>query len=103
MKMKIVVPDTLSPYEDDLKYFFETMAKKLHTNRHKGFTKDFELESLFRGLQDEVEELELSFFSDDQFKSAVEAVDVANFAFLIGMWCLEIERPEFVKQRKAMS
>ena len=48
----------------------------------------------------EVEEFQTSLYGDDQFRAYVEAVDVANMAFLCGLWCIEVDRPTFKEAKK---
>ena len=91
----IDIKDDLEPYAEDLQYFFQTMALKLYTNRHKGFDKDHDLDRLIHGIKLEFEELKAAIRDHGQFEAAIEAVDVANMAFLVAIMCWHMERPIF--------
>lgn len=92
--IEVPVTAELEPYAADIRYFMETMVRKLHTNRHKGFAAA-EMTVLRRGLMDEIEELEKSLNYVGQFESMVEAADVANMALLIAVKVLRMTRKEF--------
>ena len=81
--MNVYLPPELEPFEGDLKFFFDLMIRKLHMNRHKGFGEKSDLKSLLGGLTREEEELTDALRGESQFNCALEAADVANFAFLI--------------------
>lgn len=100
MQITINAPETLEPYADDFKYFVETMGRKLHTNRHKGFTKDLDLNLLLGGLQSEVNELNDALEDEGQFEASIEAVDVANMAFLTMVALHDMDRPSYNKARR---
>lgn len=85
----------LEPFRDDLSYFFETMVRKLHICREKGFSEGKTINELFEGLDNEVRELELSLAAESQFQSALEAVDVANMAFLVALRVWSLTRSQY--------
>lgn len=99
-KITIPVPAEMAEYEDDLRYFFETMVRKLFTNRAKGFNKSFDMNALIGGMRGEILEIEKALDEEGQFDVAVEAADAANFAFLIGLASLHMTRGQFEEQRK---
>jgi hypothetical protein len=98
--MMIHVPEELVPFRADLEYFVATMARKLHINRHKGFAENDNLVDLLNGLQNEVAELELAVKDESQFATMLEAVDVANMAFLVGLRAIRMDRPTFDRERR---
>lgn len=81
--MHVYLPPELEPFEGDLRFFFDLMIRKLHMNRHKGFGENSNMQSLLAGLQREHYELLEAAMNESQFECALEAADVANFAFLI--------------------
>lgn len=101
--MKIHLPEEIAHYEPELRFFFDLMVRKLHTNRHKGFGDDVTLEDLFKMLNAERIELMDAFNgkrNEGQFELAMEAVDVANFSFLIGLVALRMTKEDFEKARR---
>jgi hypothetical protein len=93
--LTIEVPESLEPFADDFKYFVETMARKLHTNRHKGFSKNMDLNVLVNGAFNELNETVEAALSEGQFQASIEAADVANMAFLIALVCWDMNRQDF--------
>mgnify|MGYP000709901159 CR=1 FL=1 len=98
-KIELSIPDEMQEYEEELHYFFTTMIKKLYTNRHKGFSKDFSLRMLLKGLDKEIDELLDAISNKGQFEVAVEAADVANFGFLLALAAQHMDRAEFDRTR----
>lgn len=101
--MKIELPAELEPFETDLRFFFELMVRKLYINRHKGFAEGAEVPNLWSGLQEEMAELSVALGHLGQFESAMEAVDVANFAFLLASRCLELPKVNYIKERARLA
>lgn len=99
----ISIPEEMGDYSNDLRYFFDTMVRKLFTNRHKGFSKDFDINGLIGGARKELNEVEQALDGQGQFEVAVEAADVANFAFLIGLAALTMTREDFDLSRKRLN
>lgn len=98
--MNIHLPKELEPFEPDLKFFMDLMVRKLHINRHKGFAEDIPIAQLMRGLDGELEELGKALGSGSQFDTALEAVDIGNFAFLIAMKSWQMTKQDFKKEQK---
>jgi len=94
---RIEVPLTpeLEPFEDDLRFFFELMVRKLHCNRHRGFAEGVSLNELFKGLDREVSELRDAIDTESQFDVALEGSDVANFAFLVAVKAMQMTKQDF--------
>lgn len=90
--MEIILPDEIAHYEGELRYFVDSMVRKLHANRHKGFVNGLDFEKCIAGIQGEVAELEVS---KTQFEAFMEAADVANWAFLTAVYLGRMTRPEF--------
>lgn len=101
MYMKVHLPDEISEYEPELRFFMELMVRKLHTNRHKGFAGKVTFTGLMDGLEREVTELQMAIDTSHQMDVATEAVDVANMAFLTATAALRMERPEFDARKPA--
>lgn len=97
MGLKINTPLTpeLEPFKDDLAYFFETMVRKLHCSRHKGFAENKQINDLMDGLANECAELEQALQFESQFNVSTEAADVANMAFLVAMKAWQMTKEEF--------
>jgi hypothetical protein len=100
--MLIHLPAEMSPYEHDLSYFFETMVRKLHVNRHKGTSKDLDVPGMVRSIRRELREFEEALKRGDQFAAPVEAADIANFAFLLSAAIWQMTRVEFDALRAGM-
>ena len=96
--MKVHVPETLRDLEPELKYFMETMIHKLNLNRHKG-NGEAPLSVLRTGLRDENNELDTAIEDESQYAVFLEAVDVANFALLIGANVLRKDKATFEDER----
>lgn len=100
-ELNIPITEELLLFKDDLEYFVSTMVRKLHTNRHKGFAENETLHGLLLGMGKEVAELVKALQEEGQFEAVVEAVDIANFAFLIAMKAMQMTRQEFEEARKS--
>lgn len=87
--------EELSPFGNDLSYFVNTMVRKLHINRHKGFAEGVSVSELLRLLDGEVTELKKAFEEESQFNTALEAVDVANMAFLVALKVWQMTKQEY--------
>lgn len=97
--IKVPVPPEMVAYRNDLEYFFQTMIRKLYTNRHKGFDRQFDMAGLLKALKSEVAEVEKALAEEGQFDVAVEAADVANIGFLIALMSWHMTREQFDKNR----
>lgn len=91
-KIEITLPDEIAHYEAEFRYFVDSMVRKLHTNRHKGFVQGLDFDACVSGIQGEVAELETS---KSQFEAFMEAVDIANWGFLTAVFLGRMTRPEF--------
>ena len=56
--LRVPLPEELEPFRADLEYFFSTMVRKLHVNRHKGTSKILDVDSLVKAIRSETDELE---------------------------------------------
>lgn len=99
--MEIHLPEELQPYERELRLLFDLMVTKLHLNRHKGFLDGMNYEKLLIELQGEIKELDGAWEKGSQFDVALESVDIGNFAVLIGIYALRMQKDEFVKERQS--
>lgn len=100
--LQIPLPTEMAPYKADLEYFFQTMVRKLHVNRHKGTSKELSVSTLMVGIQRELRELEQAIDKEGQFDAPLEAADIANFSFLIASTIWHMTREDFEKTRKDM-
>lgn len=100
--IEVFLPDELEPFAPNLRYFMETMVRKLHANRHKGFG-GAKFHEILPGLMAEVRELEDAIHTESQFNVQLEAADVANFAFLIALRAYQIDKATFVAEQRPAS
>lgn len=96
-KAHITAPLTpeLEPFRDDLEYFVRTMVRKLHINRHKGFSEGVSVINLLDGTEQEYFELRAAVKEESQFEAVLEAVDVANMAFLVALKTWQMTKMEY--------
>jgi hypothetical protein len=96
-KGDLTVPLTpeLEPFRDDLEYFMRTMVRKLHVNRHKGFSEKMSVIDLLTATEQEYFELRAAVKEESQFETALEAVDVANMAFLVALKVWQMTKSEY--------
>lgn len=97
--LNIPLPEELETFEPDLRYFMETMVRKLHINRHKGFAEDATVTGLVEGLADECRELYVALEEESQYESALEAVDISNMAFLIALKLWGMTKAQYEEER----
>jgi hypothetical protein len=95
--MEIFLPVEIEHYEPELRFFFDLMVRKLHTNRHKQFGEHLTPVSAFELLLVEAEELRVALIKESQFSVAMEAVDVSNFAFLVALVVLRMDKKTFTE------
>tara|TARA_Y100000310_G_scaffold324866_1_gene387322 strand:+ start:11904 stop:12233 length:330 start_codon:yes stop_codon:yes gene_type:complete len=100
MNIEVHLPKEMEPYAEDLKFFFSTMVRKLHTNRHKGVGYNVPLPALLTGIEKELGEVAQALDTQGQFEVAIEAADVANFAFLLAREVWHMSRQSFEGERK---
>ena len=93
--VEIHLPDEIAHYEGDLRYFFDSMIRKLYANRHRGFAEDADLGSLMSGLFGEIDELVAATKMESQFNAYMEAVDTAIYAFLIGLFLSRLTKRQY--------
>lgn len=96
----VPLPPEMEPFRDDLSYFFQSMVRKLHANRHKGTSKQINLDLLHSGLMAEIVELETA---KGQFDATLEAADVANYAFLIAITIWNMTRAEWEEHTRDLA
>lgn len=95
-QLTIHLPREIEQYEPELRFFFDLMVRKLHTNRHKGFCEDKTTGPMYHALQDEVKELEEALKEDgSQFDVALECADIANQAWLLALVALRMTKEDF--------
>jgi len=95
--MIVYIPDTMKEHENDLKFMFDLMVRKLDVNRHKGWLKGVTIDTLMKGMMKEIDEVLDEVKNKNQMAAVIEAADVANFAILLGIFSLRMSRDEFVR------
>lgn len=96
-RIEVELPDSLAEHRAHFEWFIRTMVQKLHVNRHKVFpTEGDRGAQLYQLLCDENDELLEAMVRGDQFGTCLEAVDVANFGWLIALWACSITKEKFV-------
>jgi len=93
--IEIPVPKEFEPFKHDFRYFVESMVRKLHINRHKGFAENDSLESLMEIMRQEMEELTDARNNGSQSDVFFEAADVANLAFLVALKAWQMRKIDF--------
>lgn len=99
-KITVHVPDVLSSHEGDIRYFFDSMVRKLAVNSHKGWVNGSDVDLMLEFLSQECQELLDARKSESQFQAIMEAVDVSNMALLCGMAISKQTRKEFDEGKK---
>ncbi len=93
--VEIHLPDEIAHYEGDLRYFFDSMVRKLYANRHKGFAEGADFDALVQSHNSEIAELLRAVKAEPQFNAYMEAVDAANIAFLIGLFLSRLTKEQY--------
>lgn len=93
--LNVPIPPEMEGYRADLEYFFQTMVRKLHTNRHKGVTSELNVKLMLKLADGEMAEVRDAIQNSGQFETAVECADVANFMFLAASAALQMTRDKF--------
>lgn len=94
-KLCIDLPVEIEDYHPELHYFLQSMVNKLHINRHKGFADGVDLADCLELLKGEMDELKHAAVNEGQFETYMEAVDVANMSWLLGLYCLRQHKQDF--------
>lgn len=98
--MEIVLPDEMAHYEGELRYFVDSMVRKLFVNRHKGFAEGVTWDLAQVLLCRELEEMQGAVTSGEpQFSAFMETVDVANMAFIAGLVLARMTKAEYTELR----
>lgn len=97
-QITVNLPDDMDPYVDDLRYFVETMVRKLHANVHKGKWEDIDVGDAVRLMRAEFYELmdALSYGQPDEIVE--EAADAANFCLIISSMVLRGQKNPFASR-----
>ena len=98
--MNIHLPEEIAHDEPELQFILDLMIRKLHINRHKGFTDCETPFSLLGGLVSEYQEMRDALQNESQFNVALEAVDIANMAVLQAVSALRMDKDEFEERRR---
>lgn len=100
--MNIHVPEEIAHYEPELRYFFDSMVRKLFMNRHKSWAEGLDMEHGVYLIEEELRELvdAIEDPSKSQFECYIECVDVANTALLTGLVVHRYTRHAFDNERQ---
>lgn len=99
--MEIHLPDEIAHYEGDLRYFFDTMVRKLYWNRHKGFADGCSIGGLTNGATNEINEFVQAIGDGEPQPAAyAEAADAANMMFLAALLVSRMTRDEYDTYRR---
>lgn len=94
--MEIVLPADMAHYEGELRYFFDSMIRKLYINRHRGFADNLDFETACVLIENEYNELRDAVTNGEaQFAAYFESVDVANTAFIAGLVLSRMSKNEY--------
>lgn len=94
-KMVIHLPGVVAEYEGDIRYFVDSMVKKLAVNSDKGWVTKHDVRAVRDRIQVELNELDAALQNEGQFEALMETVDVANLSLLCGMAITKQTRREF--------
>lgn len=100
--MEIALPEEITHYEGELRYFMDSMIRKLYVNRHKGFGEGVSFPAALRLIEGELQELRTAAASGEaQFAAYMETVDVANTALIAALVLSRMTKDEY-KQLKGL-
>ena len=102
-EINVPVPADIAHYAPDLRWFFETMVRKLYTNRHKGFGEYDEPKKLLDRLEGELLEMDQALAAEGQFDFTLEAVDVANFALLCALSATRMDKKRWGEVQQSIA
>ena len=97
--MRVYVPPELRAYEEDLRFVFESMVRKLYINRHKGFVENVGFIDMLKAIEGEVDELSAALTEESQSAFLGEAIDVANMGVLAAVVALRRTKEEFMQDK----
>lgn len=97
--MEIILPDNIAMHEGDIRYFIDSMMRKLSVNAFKGWADKNQVANLFDGITHETGELAKAVKNEGQFDALMEAADVANMALLTGIAICKQSRHEFEESK----
>lgn len=94
--MEIHLPDEIAHYEGDLRYFIDSMVKKLYISREKGFAENLDVGTARHLLDGEIAEFDQAIMGGEaQFAAYMETADIANIAFLMGLVITRMNKKEY--------
>lgn len=94
--MEIVLPADMAHYEGELRYFFDSMIRKLYVNRHKGFGEGCTFDTALQLIENELAELrEAPIQGEAQFAAFFETVDIANVAFIASLVLSRMSKDDY--------
>lgn len=91
-KIEVFIPEELAPMAKDLDRFFSAMVFKLRRNAHKGRWEGLDIDTAFRLMRGEVDELRVAIQEGSFAEVLMEGADVANFALIVTSVSLEADR-----------
>lgn len=94
--MEIHLPIEIAHYEGDLRYFVDSMVRKLFVNREKGFAENLALHHARQLLNAEIKEFDQAVMGGEaQFAAYMETADIANMAFLLGLVITRMNKKDY--------
>lgn len=93
--MTIFLPESMEEHEGDIRFFVDSMLRKLAASAHKGWVSKHDVRKMAQLLDGEREELGYAINTESQFEAFMEAADVANMALLLGVAVSKQTRQEF--------
>lgn len=85
----IRIPDSVAPYEGDIRRFVDAMIYKLASNTSKGRWESYSLAKAMELLDGERNELAEAIEGGNMIEIILEAADVANFAMIAAAIAIE--------------
>lgn len=92
----VVLPEEMAHYEGELRYFFDSMVRKLFVNREKGFGEGVTFNQALALIRGELCELRNAPANGEaQFAAYFETVDIANVAFIASLVLSRMTKNEY--------
>lgn len=93
--MTVFLPDDIEGHEGDIRFFLDSMIRKLSANSHKGWVSKHDVAKMCGLMDGECAEFMTALAAEGQFEAFMEAVDIANMALLSGIAVSKQTREEF--------
>lgn len=94
-EITVHLPEEIAHYAGDLRYFMDSMVRKLYVSRHKGFGEGVTVSQLLKLAEAELQELYSAIAKEPQMNAYFEAVDTANMFFLVGLVLTRMTKTQY--------